>query len=66
VTFDEYVAASEAEFRASENERRGQVYWYHLYVRRPDLAKLSTVVGLDPFYDDDLLEAFLQEVAYAW
>lgn len=64
-TFETFVAEVEALFRASRRQRRGRLYWNALSEHRPGLARNSAIRGHDPFYDDERLEDFLQEVAYA-
>lgn len=51
---------------AGGSQRRGQAYFNVLHDIDPSLAKSICGTGLDPFYNDKRLPAFLSHVATAW
>ena len=64
MTFEEYI--NEVRWRAAyRGERQGQAYFNVLHEYRPDLAG-RLPEGLDPFYNDEYIPAFLVWVGSNW
>jgi hypothetical protein len=61
ITFAEYQSAVAAAQKRHPEWRRGQTAYIVLRRRRPELADLLTW-PLDPFCDDDKVEAFLSYI----
>ena len=64
--FDDYVRLAERRRMLNRHERRGQAYFNALEDVDPGLADLARGTARDPFYDDTILDAFLQWVAGNW
>lgn len=66
MTFHEYIAKCEQYYNSIPAWRKGQTYWNVLDGARPDLTERLRATKLDPFYNDDLLPAFLSWVEQEW
>jgi hypothetical protein len=66
MTFSEYQEAVNRQIMGKyPHFRKGQCYYNTLDARRPDLA-FDVPWDLDPFYNDELIYAFLQWVEDHW
>ena len=52
--------------RIKDHQRRGQATFNSVYQLRPDLADAVRTTKNDPFYRDERLRDFWQEVARLW
>jgi len=66
MTFRQYFEQANRRFLARPGERLGQAYFNALQDVRPDLAAKVRANGLDPFYEDERLSAFLSYLSKVW
>lgn len=64
MNLEEFVTEAEKVHRKNPEWRRGQAYFNTLYAVRPDIANMIVSTGVDPFYRDDWIPAFLDVVHF--
>lgn len=66
MTYELYIDACNIALRENPQWRSGQAHFNVLSMFRPDISEPLRGSTLDPFYQDDLLPAFLAHVANEW
>jgi len=67
MTFEKWLLEAASYYMNNKDEqRRGQAYWNFLFEKRIDLTNNMLGTRLDPFYDDERLEDFLEYVKKNW
>ena len=65
-TLTAYFSSVYKALEANVNWRIGQVYFNILYIMRPDISERVRGTNLDPFYDDKIVNDFLEFVIGEW
>lgn len=67
MTFEEWLSeAAKYAVKNNKEQRRGQAYYNYLSSVRMDLTNNIMGTKLDPFYDDRVLEDFIEYVKRNW
>lgn len=66
MTYDLWLENVLVSKHLSPEQRLGQHLFNHLRVTQPKLAENVRATGIDPFYRDDLIGAFLEFVSEHW
>lgn len=66
LTFHEYLAKVQYAIQLNPDWREGQAYFNTLYQWRSDISETIRSTLIDPFYSDDKIPAFLEEVSKQW